>query len=94
MTEESTDTVQLWLVERTYSDDEQNLIILIYATLDGERYVRKERAVTSYTNVPETTAGITMPLTETAPVQDDTTKRQYADQARQMRDRHEPDDRI
>lgn len=94
MTDEPTESVRLWLVERTYSDDEQNLIILVYATLDGERYIRKERAVTSYTNIPETTAAITMPLTETASVQDDQTRRQYANQARQMRDRHEPDNRI
>jgi hypothetical protein len=40
--------VQVWLVERTYSDDEQNMIILTYATTDGERYFRKERALTSF----------------------------------------------
>ena len=27
--------VRVWLVERTYSDDEQNLIILTYATPDA-----------------------------------------------------------
>jgi predicted transcriptional regulator len=43
------DTLRTWLVERTFSDDEQNLIILVYATPDGEQYLRKERAVTSFT---------------------------------------------
>jgi hypothetical protein len=37
-----TETVRVWLVERTYSDDEQNLIILTYATPDGSRDYRKE----------------------------------------------------
>ncbi|MFQ3320223.1 MAG: hypothetical protein ACI80F_002301, partial [Natronomonas sp.] len=45
----ATDSVRVWLVERTYGDDEQNLIILTYATPDGERYLRKERALTSFT---------------------------------------------
>ena len=41
--------VRVWLVERTYGDDEQNMIILTYATPDGRRDFRKERALTSYT---------------------------------------------
>ena len=48
----------MWLVERTYSDDEQNLIILIYATTDGEHYYRKERALTTRSDVRETTAAV------------------------------------
>jgi len=36
------ETVRVWLVERTYSDDDQNIIILVYATPDGERYYRKD----------------------------------------------------
>jgi len=39
--------VRVWLVERTYSDDEQNLIISTYATPDGRRYYRQERALTT-----------------------------------------------
>ena len=42
------DEIRAWLVERTFSDDEQNLVILVYATTDGERYLRKERALTSF----------------------------------------------
>ncbi|PSQ47097.1 hypothetical protein BRD15_07650, partial [Halobacteriales archaeon SW_6_65_15] len=54
----SDDAVRVWLVERTYSDDEQNLIILVYATTDGERYLRKERALTSSGDDRPTTAAI------------------------------------
>ena len=46
MTDSVDDTTRVWLVERIYSDDEQNLIILTYATVDGELYFRKERALT------------------------------------------------
>lgn len=42
-----TDHVPVWLVERTYSDDEQNVLILKYATADGSRVFRMERALTS-----------------------------------------------
>jgi len=50
--------VRMWLVERTYSDDEQNMVILTYATPDGERYFRKERALTSFSDVRDTTAAV------------------------------------
>lgn len=61
MPDDLDDSVRIWLVERTYSDDEQNLIILIYATPDGERYFRKERALTSFTGPGrETTAAVTV----------------------------------
>lgn len=33
---DSDDTVRVWLVERTDSDDEQNVVVLTYATPDGE----------------------------------------------------------
>lgn len=58
MTSETTDAVRVWLVERTYSDDEQNLIILTYATTDGEQYFRKERALTSFGDERDTTAAV------------------------------------
>lgn len=41
----SDDTVQVWLVERTYSGDEQNLIILTYATTERGYEFRKKRAL-------------------------------------------------
>lgn len=58
MSDQSKDDVRVWLVERTYSDDEQNLIILTYATPDGEQYYRKERALTSFSDVRDTTAAV------------------------------------
>lgn len=46
------------MVERTYADDEQNLIILIYATTDGEQYFRKERVLTSFGDIQDTIAAV------------------------------------
>ena len=50
--------VRVWLAQRTFSDDEQNLVILEYATPDGERYLRKERALTSFGDDRETPAAL------------------------------------
>ena len=84
--------VRAWLVERTYSDDEQNLIILIYATPDGERYLRKERALTSFTDVRDTYAAVDAAPENLGRVTDEETRERYAAEARRMAADHEPDD--
>ncbi|WP_254538730.1 hypothetical protein [Halomarina litorea] len=94
MTDESADSVRVWLVERTYSDDEQNLIILTYATPDGEQYYRKERALTSFTDVRDTTAAVDAEPDNLGSVDDPEQQEQYAAEARRMSDRHDPDDSI
>ncbi|QGA82671.1 hypothetical protein [Halomicrobium sp. LC1Hm] len=91
----STDeTVRVWLVERTYSDDEQNLIILTYATPDGERYFRKERALTSFGDIRDTTAAVDAEPGNLGTVDDADLRERYATEARRMADVHDPDDRI
>ncbi|MEF8882458.1 MAG: hypothetical protein V5A34_08060 [Halapricum sp.] len=90
----SSESVRVWLVERTYSDDEQNLIILVYATPDGERYFRKERALTSFTgDHRETTAALDVEPEQlgTAAPED---RQRYAAEARRMAERHDPDDSV
>lgn len=87
-------TVQVWLVERTYSDDEQNLIILTYATPDGSRYFRKERALTSFTDTRGTTAAVAVDPSNLGTVEDDQLQQQYAAEAERMASVHEPDDDI
>jgi len=89
------ETVQVWLVERTYSDDEENLIILTYATTDGEQYFRKERALTSFTgSARETTAAVDVDPDNLGQVDDPDTQEQYAAEATRMQSVHEPDDAI
>jgi hypothetical protein len=88
------DTVQTWLVERTYSDDEQNLIILTYATPDGEQYYRKERALTTSGDQRETTAAFEAEPQNLGDVEDPDSKAQYAAEASRMAKKHDPDDTI
>ena len=90
----SDDPVRVWLVERTYSDDEQNLIILTYATPDGRRYYRKERALTSLTDSRDTTAAIAADPGNLGTVDDPDLRERYAAEASRMRDAHDPDDVI
>jgi hypothetical protein len=90
----SGDGVRVWLVERTYSDDEQNLIILTYATTDGTQYFRKERALTSFTDARDTTAAVEADPNDLGPVEDSDRQERYATEARRMRDKHSPDDPV
>jgi hypothetical protein len=87
----SGDTVRVWLVERTYSDDEQNIIILVYATPDGERYFRKERALTSFTDVRDTTAAVDVDPGNLGEVEAEK-REQYAAEATRIAENHDPGD--
>ena len=90
----TSDTIRTWLVERTYSDDEQNLIILTYATTDGQRYFRKERALTSFTDARDTTAAVEADPDNLGSVDDSELREQYATEAQRMADGHDPNDLI
>jgi hypothetical protein len=94
MANQSEDDVRVWLVERTYSDDEQNLIILTYATPDGKQYYRKERALTSFTDVRDTTAAVDAEPDNLGTVDDPDLQEQYAAEAQRMQEVHDPDDVI
>jgi hypothetical protein len=89
------ETVRVWLVERTYGDDEQNLIILTYATPDGERTFRKERALPSFTGDERgTKAALDVSETNLSSVDDTDKREQYAAEAARMAEKHEPDETI
>ncbi len=91
----SDDTVRVWLVERTYSDDEQNLIILTYATPDGECEFRKERALQSFSGPSrETTAALNVDTENLGDVSDSDTRERYAREASRMADEHDPEDAV
>ena len=87
-------SVRMWLVERTYSDDEQNMVILTYATPDGERYFRKERALTSFSDVRDTTAAVDVDPANIGAVTDPIDRERYAAEAERMATAHSPDDVI
>ncbi|PSP93251.1 hypothetical protein BRC78_02270 [Halobacteriales archaeon QH_8_68_33] len=91
MPSDAGETVRVWLVERTYSDDEQNIIILVYATPDGERYYRKERALTSFTDRRDTTAAVDVDPDNLGTVEPGKRER-YAAEAERIAEVYAPDD--
>lgn len=93
--EQESTTTRAWLVERTFSDDEQNVVILIYATPDGSRVLRKERALTSFTGPARTTTAAVDAASQNLDTVDDADLRErYAAEAERMRDAHDPDEPI
>ncbi|WP_137285039.1 hypothetical protein [Halorussus salinisoli] len=92
--DDADEEVRVWLVERTYSDDEQNLVILVYATTDGKRYFRKERALTSFSDERDTTAALDVSEDNLGSVDDPDEREQYAAEASRIADEHDPDDPI
>jgi hypothetical protein len=92
---DSEDGVRVWLVERTYGDDEQNLIILTYATPDGGRDFRKERALTSFTgDHRDTPVSLTVAPDNLGTVDDAETRERYATEVERMRENHAATDSL
>jgi hypothetical protein len=90
-TGESSGAVQVWLVERDY--DDRNLVTLVYATPDGERYQRHERSAHLLSRQGVTAATDAAP-DDLEPVDDETTRERYAEEVERMRERHDPDDSV
>ncbi|WP_435065647.1 hypothetical protein [Halobaculum sp. EA56] len=87
------DGVRVWLVERTYGDDELNLVILVYADESGERYFRKERALTSFADERETPVSLVVAPDELGATEPADRER-YAAEATRMAAVHGPEDSI
>lgn len=93
-TSESTEQIQVWMVDRTYSQDCPHIMVINYATEDGSAYLQQERAVPSFNRagVPEVTAAMDVSTDRLAPVEDEETRERYATEAERMQERHDPDD--
>jgi len=86
-----TDTERLWLAERTYTD--RDLVVLVYATPDGDRRLRKELASSMLQRTTVTAATEAEP-SSLNPVEDEETRRRYATEVERVRQAHDPDDPI
>ncbi|MFT4883399.1 MAG: hypothetical protein ACI8U4_000905 [Natronomonas sp.] len=85
------DSERLWLAERTYTD--RDLVVLIYATPDGERQLRKELASTMLQRTT-VTAAIEAEQEDLEPVEDDETRERYATEVERVRADYDPEDPI
>lgn len=82
------------MVERTYSTDAPNIMVITYATADGSQYLMQERAFNQSirNGVPTITAARDVSRADLSPTPDEETRERYATEAQRMRDRHDPDD--
>ena len=85
------DSERLWLVERTYTD--RDLVVLIYATPDGERRLRKELSSTMLQRT-SVTAAVEAAPEDLSRVEDAETRERYATEVERVWADHDPDDPI
>lgn len=87
---------QVWMVERTFSADSPHILVTVYATLDGTKYLQKERAFNRFGSDPGpvVTAAMSVPDDRLTVVSDSELRERYANEARRMRDRHDPSDAV
>lgn len=79
---------RVWLVSRTYTD--RDLIVLEYATPDGEHYLRKEKA--GRVTGTDVEAAVDVDPDRLSRVSDPETVERYREEADRMMARHDPDD--
>lgn len=87
--------VRVWMVERTFSEDSPNILVTVYATLDGQSYLQKERAYNRFgaRGAPTVTAALEVEPDRLSAV-DEADVDRYRSEARRMRERHDPDDAV
>lgn len=90
--DEAEATVRCWLVERTYTD--KGLVSLVYATPDGERVLRRERAPAALQRSGGATAATDAEQDVLDSVEDASDRERYATEAARMADRHDPDETV
>ena len=83
--------VRVWLVERGYNN--RDLIILKYATPEGDRVFRRELAAQAV-DMDTVTAAKDVSPDDLESVDDPDVQERYAAEATRMADEHEPDDPI
>lgn len=86
------DTIRCWLVERTYSD--RNLITLVYATPEGDRYLRKEKSMAALRSSGDITAAIDVAADRLESVTDADTRDRYRTEVSRLAADHDPDDAV
>lgn len=81
---------RVWLVERSYND--KGMVTLVYATPDGERYLRKTLSERMLMR-KDVTAGLDVDDDRLEPT-DAAELERYAAEAARMADTHDPDETV
>lgn len=81
----------MWLVERGYNN--RDLIVLKYATPEGDRILRRELA-SQAVDTGTVTAAKTVSPDNLESVDDADLRERYADEATRMAEEHDPEDTV
>jgi len=88
------DEKRVWLVERAYSEEVQNMLKLVYATPDGSRMLHLQKMLSSPHQADTITAARDVPDEKLEPVRDEDDVERYAREADRMREEYEPDETV
>jgi len=93
-TDEDTQEVRVWLVERAYSEEVQNMLELVYATPDGKRRLHLQKMLSTPRQADEITAARDVPEEKLEPVREEEDVERYTREAERMKEKYEPDERV
>lgn len=85
---------RVWLVERSYSEEVQNMLELVYATPDGERMLHLQKMLSTPRQADEVTAARDVDEEKLEPVRDDEYVERYSREVERMRERYDPDEAV
>jgi len=88
------DEVRVWLVQRAYSEEVQNMLELVYATPDGGRRLHLQKMLSTPAQADTITAARDVRGEKLESVRDDETEERYAREAERMREKYEPDETV
>ncbi len=88
------DETTVWLVERAYSEEVQNMLELVYATPDGGRKLHLQKMLSTPAQADTITAARDVPDEKLEPVRDEKDAERYAREVDRMREKYEPNETV
>jgi len=88
------DEVRVWLVQRAYSEEVQNMLELVYATPDGSRMLHLQKMLSTPRQADEITAARDVPSEKLEPVREEGEVSRYKREAERMKEKYEPDETV
>ncbi len=85
---------RVWLVERSYSEEVQNMLELVYATPDGERKLHLQKMLSTPRQADEVTAARDVDEEKLEPVRSESEADRYRREVERMRERYDPDEPV
>ena len=85
---------RVWLVERSYSEEVQNMLELVYAVEDGGRKLHLQKMLQTPRQADEVTAARDVDDGKLEPVRDEDERERYRREVERMRERYDADEAV